>query len=153
MIYPERVTFDSNPKCTNNGGNVISGQCFTPIDPDVATNYNYTGTNVDIYQLKVLSLANIPYYYVTQAVYPASTWPNLQTFKTIAMAVMCNSANSGMSFRMALLRTDIGPCIFDTEFGIQVCSQDGKGTSNSNYQSATGVTLPNTAIIKSMGCP
>jgi len=71
----------------------------------------------------------------------------------VATVIDCTNVPSDVTFRFAFLRTDIGPCIFDWEFLVTVCSNDGKPILNQDFWNSKFETLPDTAIWKSTSCP
>ena len=160
-MYPERVTpydsksSDSILRCLNSGGtpSVAAGSCFTPIHPDNATKYDYTLG--DVYQPVASSDASSPFPTVDLPlkVYAGREWPNEVNVPAVSTVINCVSARSNLPFRFAFLRIGPGPCIFDWEYNVEVCSKDGKAIQNADYRNSKLVVLPETAIWKGSTCP
>jgi hypothetical protein len=134
-------------------GTAPNQNCFEAIHPDVATNWNYTNSHVywSIFSVNTVD----PYLMQPVAVLAANTWPNQENVPAVSTVVDCSGAQSLLSIRFAHLRTDIGPCISDAEYGVQICSGDGNPASNQNYRDhvSPSSTLPLTAIWKGDTCP
>jgi len=122
-----------------------------------ATYINFDNlTEWDITQFSVYRDGTpVPPFYVAPARTPPNVFPNSinQANEVVAAAVDCEGFSTATAVRWAWSRPTGGPCYFDPEYSVTLCSTDGVATGNSQYFDINGVQLPDTAIVKDVFCP
>jgi hypothetical protein len=160
-MTPEYVSkLDANhdaTTCTNNGGKPQGNFCFTPIDPDIATNWNYTNSQVFrsiiFDQFAQDNGFDYPTMLFTPSVYAPNVWPNEQNFKAVSTVIDCSNAVPTVGFRFAYLKNEIGPCYYVQEYNLEICSNIGKELANNQFRDINENVLPPQAIHKDGSCP
>jgi hypothetical protein len=85
-------------------------------------------------------------------VYP-NTVSATSNIEVIAAAVDCTGLPSAAPLRWVENRPTDGPCLFDQEYQITICSAPGKANNNANYQDVNGGILADDSIFKDVFCP
>jgi hypothetical protein len=118
--------------------------------------YKYSvDTDFNTYKAAAQIPPAVPTWYSTfrPAIYNASTYPNLGNAQAIAAIVNCTGQPQSQGFRFAWLRTQSGPCFFDTKYSAEICTSASTSDNNFLYVDSTNSVQPDNTVFVDALCP
>jgi len=106
----------------------------------------------NIYRLTSAGVA--PDFTIPPGIFETDEYPNQDGgIRAVAASLDCRGLPQSSPFRWVWEVPLNGPCYFDTEYGLELCSPGGIIDNNANYQNPSGGVMPNGAVFQNVFCP